>query len=250
MPLISGAGPSSLIADQAGTPFFAGGGEGTMAGYYRAKMGQNPYKRAPQDPYAMQWMGQAGADQLSDRQALSDLYTRLQAQSQGGVTPQQQQLLGGFQNAANMAGSAAMTAGGARARSAAMGGLSQQAGIQAGQNQQALGMQQAADQISARNQMLQVATQMRAQDLQAQGLSLSDALARAQEETRVRGMGIQHELGYAGLENQAIGNDTQAIIDAYRRAMAKNKADQQQTDAIVGAGMQGAGSIIGAASGA
>src|SRR5579885_1809717 len=117
--LTPGAGPSPLVADQAGSPIFAGGGAGSMSGYYRSRMGQNPFQRAPQDPYATQWMGQAGQDQLSDRQSLSDLYARLQAQAQGGSTPQQQQLLGGFQNAASMANSAAMTAGGARSRSAA-----------------------------------------------------------------------------------------------------------------------------------
>jgi hypothetical protein len=213
----------------------------TLTGYYASKQGTNQYQKH-NDPYMQQWAQQAGQQQGNDRQSLQDLYAQLQAQAAGGITPQQQQQRAGMMQAAQMQqGMANSAPGGARARSAAMGGLTQQAGIQGAENTQNMNMQKASDQISARNQMMQVASAQRAQDLQAQGLTAEDAQRQADLEAKARGMNIQSNLGYAGLEGNQISDNWSQYLAGMRSGAGAKKQDQAQKDQITGGVMTGAG---------
>lgn len=243
-----GAKSSGLFADDYPDLSFSGGNRGDMADYYGNLAKKNPYAAHKMtDPYMEDWKKQSGAMQMQDRGNLVDLYRRMEEQARGGVTPQQQQMQQGMMNAAQMQQTAAMgQVGGARARAAAMGGLTQQAGIQGAQNTQAMNMQKSADQISGRNQMMQVASAMRAQDLQAQGLTAEDAQRQADMETRARGLNIQSELGYRGLQSGSLQNDYQAMIDAYRRKRQKDAADAAKTQSDIAAGTSAAASAVSA----
>ncbi len=238
----TGAQASGLFAEDYPDLTLSGGGG--MANYYGQLAGKNPYAAHKMtDPYMEDWKKQAGANQMGDRQQLSDLYKQFQAQAAGGVTPQQQQMQQSMMQAGQMQQQAAMSQpGGARARSAAMGGLTQQAGIQGAQNTQNMNMQRSADQMSAQNQMMQVASMQRAADLQAQGLTAEDAQRQADMETRARGLNIQSEIGYRGLQSGSLQNDYQSRLDAYRRRRAKDAADNAATESNVAAGTNAAAS--------
>lgn len=238
----SGATASGLFGEDYDNLNLSGGGG--LGDYYGQLAQKNPYAAHNMtDPYMDQWKQQAGQNQMGDRQQLSDLYAQLQKQAAGGTTPQQQQQIASMQNASAMQQQAAASQeGGARARSAAMGGLTQQAGIQGAQNTQNINMQKSSDQMSAQNQMMQVASAQRAQDLEAQGLTAQDAQRQADLETRARGLNIQSELGYRGLQSGSIQNDYQSRLDAYRRRVQKQHADDAATSANVGAGTNAAAS--------
>ena len=244
-----GAKASGLFAEDYPDLSYSGGGQrGDLSRYYGNLAQNNPYAAHKMtDPYMDQWKRDAQGAQMNDRQQLSDLYASLEAQARGGVTPQQQQMQQGMMNAAQMQQQAAASQpGGARARAAAMGGITQQAGIQGAQNTQNMNMQRASDQLSAQNQMMQVASAQRAADLQAQGLTAEDAQRQADLETRARGLNIQSELGYRGLESGSMQNDYQALIDAYRRKRQKDAADAAKTQSDVGAGTSAAASAVSA----
>lgn len=214
--------------------------------YYQTQGNRNPYA-ATGNPMLDKQAAMSGQRDLNDRKNLQDLYGQLQNQANGGITPQQQQQLAGFQSSANMAGSAAMTApGGARARAAGMGSLVQQSGVQGAQNQQQASMLQAQDKLSAQSQMQQVASMQRAQDLESQGLTADDAYRQAQLELRARGLNTQRQLGYAGLENDAMGQNMQAFLNAYRRSATRGKQTQDNQDAWLGRSASAAGSLLAA----
>jgi hypothetical protein len=212
----------------------AGGSQGGLASYYNQQQRGQPYG-VQQDPYMHGWAQEGMQNQLADRQKLQDLYGMLQKQAQGGVTPQQQMLQAGMLSAQQGQGSVAQSAaGGPRARLAAQGAMQQNAGVTGMQNQQSMSMQKNADMMQAQNQMQQVAAMQRANDLQAQGMTADDAMRQAQAEARARGLNIQHELGYAGLEQGAIAGDYGGYMDAARRGAKLKEMAQQQRNMISG----------------
>lgn len=222
-----------------------GQGPELFSKYYQTQGGRNPY--GPKgNPMLDKQAAVSGQRDLNDRQYLQDLYGQLQNQANGGVTPQQQQQMQGFRNAAAMQNQvAASTPGGARARAASMGGLTQNAGIQGADNGQQQRMLQAQDQLSAQSQMQQVAAMQRSQDLQSQGITAEDAFRQAQLELRGRGMNLQRSVGYAGLEGDALRQNQQAYLDAYRRSIKRGKNTQDNKDAWLGRAVQGAGMVAG-----
>jgi len=230
---------------QAG-PEYAGGRRGKLAGMYQQLGQQSPY-RVMNDPYMQDWANQGQQNQLSDRQKLQDLYAQLQKQAAGGMTPQQQAQLSGMQQAAANQGSLANSvAGGARARVGAQAALTQNMGVVGAQNVQKASALKASDQISATKQMQQVASMQRANDLQAQGLTAEDAQRQAQMEVQARGLNIQQQLGYGGLEAQAMQHDYQMYADAIRRFYQNKKIGQQETDSNIQAGVDTAQSAASA----
>jgi len=244
---VSGAAPTRLIQEtwQPGQgPVYGGGfARGSLADMYRKAGEQNPYQ-ANQDPYFSDWKGEGQGRQLSDRQQLQDLYAQLQKQAAGGMTPQQQQLLTQQGQAAQLQGNIANSAaGGAYAQSAARGAMLQNSGVQGAQNVQAQQQLRASDMMNATNQMQQVAQMQRAQDLQAQGMSMEDAFRQAEAEAKARGMNINRQLGYGGLELSAIQGDYASYLDALRRAAQKRQADIAQGQQDFGTAMQVGGSL-------
>lgn len=213
-----------------------------LLGAYRKGQKDFYYNPNAYDPYFKQQYGDYQKRQLADRQSMMDLYGQLQKQAAGGVTPQQQQMQSGFLQAAqgqqNLANSAR---GGAYARSAAQGTLTQNAGIQGAQNLQALNLQKARDQMSAEDQMQNVAQAMRAQDLQNMGMESDRAFQDAQNALRGRGLNIQGQLGYAGLEGDALGQNQDAYLGGLRRYYQRNATNDANARGASDAAMQAAG---------
>lgn len=249
---VSGAGMTDLQEEswsKGQGPVFAGGNRGSLADYYR-KAGQVAPFGVQKDPYFSNWANDEKNRQLGDRQQLSDLYAQLNAQAHGAATPQQKQMLAqqgqAVQMQQNMANSAA---GGAYAQSAARGALLQNRGVQGARDVQSQQQLKAADMMSATQQMQQVAQMQRAQDLQAQGLSMEDAFRQAEAESKARGMNINREIGYGGLELGSITNDYAMYQDALRRAAAERQMREQNAQRNQGQIMEWGGRIAGGAAG-
>lgn len=192
------------------------------------------------DPYMENWANQAGQNQQSDRQQLADLYAQLQAQAAGGSTPQQRAMVQGYGQAAQNQNTLAQSArGGAYGRTAAGAALTQNVGTSGAVAGQQLNVQKQADQMNAQKQMLQVSTAMRAQDLQAQGMTAEDAMNKANLEAQARGMNIDYQEGWAGLEGQGIQGDWNSYVDAGRRGTKRQQDRKDQKQQTEGQIMQG-----------
>lgn len=224
---------AKLLDPSLADPHFLGGETTTgdpylphgLSDYYASQVQERPYRRQI-DPYMETWAAQQKQQQLTDRSQQQQLMSQLQAQAQGAVTPQQRQQLQGFAQAQQNQQQVAQSAGGAYGRSAAMGGLIGSLGTQYGQNLQKQQELQAADQMSARQQMLGVSSAMRAQDLQALGMTAQEAARQAQIEAHARGMNYQQQLGMAGLYQQTNRMNQQAKLDADQRFWRLNKVNQ------------------------